>query len=58
MAHGPDHSDGPQRFLRNWLTFDDRGPVRLRRIALLIATIAILLIATALLALFSDHLPR
>ena len=58
MARGPDNSDGPRRFIHNWLTFDDRRPLRLRRIALLIATIAILLIATALLALFSDHLPR
>jgi hypothetical protein len=58
MAHRPDHNDGPQRFIRNWLIFDDRRPVRTRRIALLIATIAILLIVTALLALFGDHLPR
>jgi hypothetical protein len=58
MTHGPDRSDGPQRFIRNWLIFDDRKPVGTRRIALLIATIAILLIATALLALFSDHLRR
>jgi hypothetical protein len=58
MARGPDHSDGPRRFIHNWLTFDDRRPVRIRRITLLIATIAILLIVTALLALFSNHLPR
>ncbi len=58
MARGPDHNDGPRRFIRNWLTFDDRRPVRIRRITLLIATIAILLIVTALLALFSNHLPR
>jgi hypothetical protein len=54
-ARGPDNSDGPQRFIRNWLSFDDRRPVRLRRTTLLIATLAILLIASALLALFSNH---
>jgi hypothetical protein len=58
MARGPDNNDGPRRFIRNWLTFNDRRPLRTRRVALLIATIAILLIASALLALFSDHLPR
>ena len=52
-ARGPDNRDGPQRFIRNWLAFDDRRPVRLRRVALLIVTIAILLIASSLLALFS-----
>jgi hypothetical protein len=57
-ARGPDNGEGPRRFIRNWLSFDDRRPVRLRRIMLLIATVAILLIATALLALFSDHVPR
>ncbi len=57
-ARGPDNDDGPRRFSRNWLRFDDRHPLRLRRIVLLIATIAILLIATALLAFFSDHVPR
>ncbi len=57
-ARGPDNNDGPQRFIRNWLTFDDRRPLRLRRITLLIATIAVLLIASALLALFSNHLSR
>ena len=57
-ARGPDNIEGPRRFIRKWLTFDERRPVRLRRIALLIATVAILLIASALLALFSDHLPR
>jgi hypothetical protein len=58
MTRGPDNNDGPRRFIHNWLMFDDRRPVRIRRITLLIATIAILLIVTALLALFSDHLPR
>jgi hypothetical protein len=57
-ARGPDNDDGPRRFIRNWLSFDDHQPLRLRRIVLLIATIAILLIASALLAWFSDHLPR
>jgi len=55
-ARGPDNKDGPQRFIRNWLTFDISRPVRLRRIKLLIATIVMLLIASALLALFSHPL--
>jgi Aminoacyl-tRNA editing domain len=54
----PDRSDGPQRFVRDWLTFDDRRPVRLRRIAFLIATVAMFLIASALLAWFGNQLAR
>ncbi len=58
MARGPDNDDGPRRFIRHWLRFDDRRPLRPQRLVLLIATIAILLIASALLAWFSDHVPR
>ena len=58
MVGGRDRGDGPQRFIRNWLVFDDRRPVRLRRIMLLAATIAMLLIASALLVVFGNHVPR
>jgi hypothetical protein len=57
-TRGPANNDGPRRFIRNWLSFDDRGPLRLRRMTLLIATIALLLIATALLAWFGNRLPH
>ena len=58
MPRGPDADDGPQRFIRNWLTFNDSKPLRLRRLSLLIATVATFLVASALLALLSGHLPR
>jgi hypothetical protein len=58
MQRGPDANDGPQRFIRNWLTFNDGKPLRLRRLSLLIATVATFLVASALLALFSGRLPR
>jgi hypothetical protein len=53
MPRGPD-DDGPQRFIRKWLTFDEAGPMRVRKIWMLIATILMLLAASALLVLFSN----
>jgi hypothetical protein len=50
---GPD-DDGPQRFIRKWLTFDEARPMRIRKIWMLIATVLMLLAASALLALFSN----
>jgi hypothetical protein len=47
---------GPRRFIRNWLTFDENRPVRTRMMRRLIATVATLLVASALLAWFSSHL--
>jgi hypothetical protein len=55
---GPDPDEGPRRFIRNWLTFDESRPPRTRTMWKLIATVAIFLLASALLALFSNHLPR
>jgi hypothetical protein len=55
---GPDAGDGPQRFIRNWLRFDESRPLRVRTLWKLIATVALLLVASALLALFSGHLQR
>jgi hypothetical protein len=50
--------DGPQRFIRNWLTFDENRPPRTRTMWKLIATVALFLLASALLALFGGHLQR
>jgi hypothetical protein len=50
--------DGPQRFIRNWLTFDEHRPPRTRTMWKLIATVALFLLASALLALFGGHLQR
>jgi hypothetical protein len=55
---GPDADEGPRRFIRNWLTFDERKPPRVRTMWRLIATVAIFLVASALLAAFSSHLQR
>jgi hypothetical protein len=54
---GPDADEGPQRFIRNWLTFDEGRPVRTRMRTMwkLIATVAIFLAASALLALFGGR---
>jgi hypothetical protein len=54
MPRGPDVDDGPQRFIRKWLTFDEATPMRIRKIWMLIATVAMLLAASALLVLFSS----
>ena len=48
-------SDGPRRFIRSWLSFDDTRPARLRRLWALIATVLFLLLASALLATFGRH---
>jgi hypothetical protein len=55
---GPDADEGPRRFIRNWLTFDENRPPRVLMIWKLIATVAILLLACALLAWLSGHLQR
>jgi len=54
MPRGADVDDGPQRFIRKWLTFDAARPMRVRRLWMLIATVSILLAASALLVLFSN----
>jgi hypothetical protein len=46
----PDADDGPRRFIRNWLRFDETRPVRARKLWMLAATVALLLAASALLA--------
>jgi hypothetical protein len=48
----PDADDGPRRFIRSWLSFDETRTVRARRVWMLAATVAVLLAATALLAWF------
>jgi hypothetical protein len=53
MPRGRD-DDGPQRFIRKWLTFDETRPMRIRKIWMLIATVVMLLSASALLVLFSS----
>jgi hypothetical protein len=55
---GPDADEGPQRFIRNWLRFDEHAPRRVRTMWKLIATVMLLLIVSAVLALFSAHLHR
>jgi hypothetical protein len=54
MRRGPDVDDGPQRFIRKWLTFDEARPMRIRKLWMLLATVLMLLAASALLALFSN----
>jgi hypothetical protein len=41
--------DGPRRFVRRWLRFDETRPVRARMLWQLVATVALLLIASAML---------
>jgi hypothetical protein len=52
---GGDSDDGPRRFIRNWLRFNENRPVRMQVLWKLLATVTIFLIASALLA-FSGHL--
>jgi hypothetical protein len=52
----PDPGDAPKRFIRDWLTFNESRPVRMRTLWKLLATVALFLIASALLALFGGHL--
>ena len=54
MPRGPNGDDGPQRFIRKWLTFDGERPVRASRIWMLITTVSVLLAASALLVLFGN----
>jgi hypothetical protein len=58
MVRAPDPGEDPQRFIRNWLTFNENRPIRMRTLWKLLATITLFLIASALLALFGGHLQR
>jgi hypothetical protein len=55
---GGEADEGPRRFIRNWLTFEENRPVRTRTMWKLIATVAILLVACALLAWLGGPLQR
>ena len=55
MPRGPDVDDGPRRFIRKWLRFDEARPMRFRKLWMLIATLLILLAASALLAVFVNQ---
>ncbi len=55
MARAPDaddgqENDGPRRFIRQWLTFDEARPARIHRLWMLVAAVMALLAASALLA--------
>ena len=59
MPRAPDaddgrENDGPRRFIRKWLAYDATAPTRIRKLWMLIATVVILLAASALLVLFSS----
>jgi hypothetical protein len=58
MPRAPDADDGPQRFIRRWLTFDDNRPVRLRKIWMLAATVLVFVMASAMLAWCSNPTPK
>jgi len=58
VRRGRDDDDGPRRFVRNWLRFDEHAPQRRRTMWKLIATVAMLLVASATLAWFSAYSPR
>jgi len=47
------NDDGPKRFARNWLMFDEARPVRPRLLRNFIAVVAIGFAAVALLAIVS-----
>jgi hypothetical protein len=51
MPRGPCADDGPRRFIRTWLSFDETRPVNARKIWMLAVTIALFVAASALLAL-------
>jgi hypothetical protein len=53
MRPDADGGDGPRRFIRNWLRFDETKPVRVRMVWKLMAAVAMLLIASAVLAVVS-----
>ena len=48
---GDPGDDGPRRFVRRWLSFDETRLVRTRLVAKFVAVIALMLLASALLAL-------
>jgi hypothetical protein len=52
----PDADDGPRRFIRTWLRFDEHARRRVRTMWKLLATVAMLLLASAALAWFSGQL--
>jgi hypothetical protein len=54
MPRRPD-DDGPQRFIRKWLIFDQARPMRIRRLWMLIGAVLALLTASALLAWLSNR---
>jgi hypothetical protein len=58
VPRDPEADEGPRRFIRNWLRFDDHAPRRGRTMWKLLATVAALLAACGLLAWFSGHLQR
>jgi hypothetical protein len=58
MRPGPEADDGPRRFVRRWLRFDETKPVRVGMLWKLIAAVAMLLAASAALAWLSGHLQR
>jgi hypothetical protein len=51
-----DGDDGPRRFVRNWLRFDERAPRRVRTMWKLIAAVVMLLAASGALASLSGRL--
>jgi hypothetical protein len=55
ISRGPDAEDGPRRFIRQWLSFDEARPMRIRKLWMLIATVMALLAASALFAWFSNQ---
>ena len=54
-ADGGQENDGPRRFIRKWLAFDETAPMHIRKLWMLIATVTALLAASALLAWFSKQ---
>jgi hypothetical protein len=55
---GPEDDEGPRRFVRQWLRFDERAPRRVRTLWKLLATVAGLLVACAVLAWVGGELRR
>jgi hypothetical protein len=50
MPGNREADDGPRRFIRTWLRYDEHGPRRVRTMWKLLATVAVLLASCALLA--------
>jgi hypothetical protein len=55
MPRDREADDGPRRFIRTWLRFDEHAPRRMRTLWKLIATVAVLLTASGLMALFGGQ---